>query len=608
MGLVQVPTWNIPFQRNPLFTGREDVLKRLYASLRAGKTTALSQPQAISGLGGIGKTQTAVEYAYRYQQDYNAVVWIKAESRATILSDFVTIAHLLNLPEQQEQEQQLVVDAVKRWFQDHTGWLLIFDNADDLSLLREFLPTGGKGHILLTTRAQATSRIAQRIEVERLEPEEAALFLLHRASILNLDAPIDAASTSDRATAREIAQAMDGLPLALDQAGAFIEETRCSLSDYLQFFQTRQADLLQRRGKLVTDHPEAVATTWSLSFENVQNANPAAADLLRLLAFLDPDLIQEEIFTEGASELGSVLQPVATDLIKLNEAIGALLNYSLVRRNPDHTLTVHRLVQAVLKHSMNRSTQRRWAERTVRAVNLAFPQVDYDTWLQCQQYLPHAQDCAALIKAWNMSFPAAAHLLRQAGYYLQQRAEYTQAEPLYQRALSIHETIEGPDHPSTAYALHDLALLYYDQGKYEQAEPLYKRALAIREKALGPDHPDTATTLHELASLYQDQGQYEQAETLYQRALSIYETVKGPDHPYTATTLHELARLYQNQGKYEQAETLYQRALSIKEKVVGPNHPSTAVTLHALASLYQAQGKHKQAESLYQRARLKKSP
>jgi len=560
MGLVQVPAWNIPYQRNPLFTGREEVLKRLYTSLRAGKAAALSQPQAVSGLGGIGKTQTAVEYAYRYQQDYNAVVWVKAESRATILSDFVTIAHLLNLPEQQEQEQQLVVDAVKRWFQDHTGWLLIFDNADDLSLLREFLPTGGKGHILLTTRAQATTRIAQRIEVERLEPEEAALFLLHRTSILDLDAPIDAASTSDRATAREIARAMDGLPLALDQAGAFIEETGCSLPDYLQLFQTRQTDLLQRRGKLVTDHPDPVATTWSLSFENVQQANTAAADLLRLCTFLDPDLIQEEIFTEGASELGPVLQPVAADPVKLNEAIGALLNYSLVRRNPDHTLTVHRLVQAVLKHSMNRSTQRRWAERTVRAVSLAFPEVDYDTWLQCQQYLPHAQACAALIKAWNMNFPAAAQLLMQAGYYLQDRAEYAQAEPLYQQALSIYETVKGPNHPSTGTMLHNLASLYQAQGQYEQAEPLYQRSLSISETVEGPAHPNTATTLHQLASLYQEQGKYEQAEPLYQRALSIHETVEGPNHPRTRETLQALASLYQAQGKYEQAESLYQRA------------------------------------------------
>ncbi len=178
---------NIPYERNPLFTGRENVLTRLHTALKAGKTTALTQPQAISGLGGIGKTQTAVEYAYRYQDDYQAILWVKAESSDSLISDFVSIANLLDLPQQQEQEQHRIVEAVKRWFQDDIGWLLIFDNADDLAMVQGFLPSGGKGHILLTTRAHATGRMAQRIEVAKMEPEEGALFLLHRATIIDPD-------------------------------------------------------------------------------------------------------------------------------------------------------------------------------------------------------------------------------------------------------------------------------------------------------------------------------------------------------------------------------------------------------------------------------------
>jgi tetratricopeptide (TPR) repeat protein len=501
---VQVPIWNIPYARNSLFTGREEILARLHTALSAGKTTTLTQPQAISGLGGIGKTQTALEYAYRYQENYQTILWAKAESRETLLSDFVTFAHLLNLPVKEEQEQLVIVETVSRWFQEHTGWLLIFDNADDLTMVRDFLPSRGKGHTLLTTRASAIGGLAQRIEVERMEPEEGAIFLLHRAAILDRDTPLEAASKDDRVKATEISRAMDGLPLALDQAGAYIEETGCSLSDYRHLYDTRQAYLLTRRGRLATDHKDAVSTTWSLSFENIQHSSPAAADLLRLLAFLDPDVIQEEIVTKGAASLGSLLQAVAIDPIKLDEAIGALRTYSLVRRNPNRTLTIHRLVQAVLKHSLNKSTQRRWAERAVRAVNLAFPEVDYSTWVQCQQYLPHTQACALLIEEWNMTFPEAAALLMQAGEYLQQRAEYEQAEPLYQRALSISEKVEGPEHPSTASTLHQLAWLYQQQGKYEQAEPLYERALAIMEKTPGSHHPDTTIVRENYASLLKD--------------------------------------------------------------------------------------------------------
>ena len=176
--------------------------------------------------------------------------------------------------------------------------------------------------------------------------------------------------------------------------------------------------------------------------------------------------------------------------------------YSLLRRNPDHTLTIHRLVQAVLKQGMNKSTQRRWAERAVRAVNQAFPEVDYDTWLQCQHYMPQVQACAALIDQWNMTFAETAQLLMQAGNYLEQSAQYAQAEPLCQRALAIREKVPGPEHPSTAITLNALALLYGRQRKYEQVESLLRRALAISEKMLGPDHPDTVRRRRQQRALH----------------------------------------------------------------------------------------------------------
>ena len=193
-------------------------------------------------------------------------------------------------------------------------------------------------------------------------------------------------------------------------------------------------------------------------------------------------------------------------------------------------------------------------------------------------------------------------ILNNLGLALSASADYSEAEPLYQRALAISEKALGPDHPSTATSLNNLALLYKSQGQYEQAEPLYQRALGIREKALGPDHPSTATSLNNLAALYDSQGQYEQAEPLYQRALGIREKALGPDHPDTATSLNNLAALYDSQGQYEQAEPLYQRALGIKEKALGPDHPSTATSLNNLALLYKSQGQYEQAEPLYQRA------
>ena len=603
MGTTQVSVWNVPFRRNPFFTGREPIFTQIRTLLHAGTTTALSQPPAISGLGGIGKTQTAVEYAYRYRDSYPFVLWVQANNRETLLLNFVALARLLNLPERDAREQQIVVHAVKQWFETHTGWLLIFDNADDLAMVSDYLPEGTKGHILLTTRAQAMGGLARKVELDTMRPAEGAELLLRRAGIITEDATLERASTADRAAAIDIVRVMDGLPLALDQAGAYIEETNESVSNYLSIYQQQRTELLNRRGELVPGHPDSVATTWSLAFEHVAGANPVAIELMRFCAYLSPDAIPEELIIEGAPHLGSVLQPVAADRNKLNAALAELLKYSLIRRDTTtHTLTIHRLVQAVIKDEMDEEMQRHWAERAVRATSQVFPFDELPPWLRSQRYLPHALICEELIKQWNLTLDEAAALLNNAGFYLKNRGQYREAEPLLQDALTIGETMYGRDHPNTYALLNNLALLYSNQGKYEEALPLHQRALAINEKALGPEHPDTALTLDNLAILYADQGKYEEALPLYQRALAINEKALGPEHPDTAGTLDNLAILYADQGKYEEALPLHQRALAIKEKVLGPEHPVTATTLNNLASLYYVQGKYEEALPLHQLA------
>src|SRR6266571_4775331 len=599
----KVPIWNVPYQRNLLFTGREDVLKKLYDALRAGKTAALAQPQAISGLGGIGKTQTAVEYAYRYKDDYTTILWIKAEIEGSIISDFVTIASLLDLPEKQEQDQHKIVESVKRWFQEHTGWLLILDNANDIALVQGFIPLGSKGHILLTTRAHATGRIAKRIEVEKMDPYEGAIFLLRRTKLLDPDAPLETAPRNEQDTVREIVKAMDGLPLALEQAGAYIEETECGLQGYLRLYREQGVQILKEYGELVSDHPEPVATTWSLSFDKVEQANPAAAELLRFCAFLAPDTIPEELFSESASELGPTLESVAFDPSRLNTAIRELLKYSLVHRDPEtNTLSIHRLVQEVLKNQMAEKTQRLWAERVVRAVDNVFPNPEYTNWNICRQYLLHAQICSDLIEQYDLLFREAAGLLNSVGYYLWQRGEYEQVESLHQRALAINENVLGTEDIGTAISLVHLAFFYREQGKYEQAEPLYQRALAIYEKVLSPDHLWITNCLNDLALIYDNQGKYEQAEPLIQRALAIRERVLGLDHPDTAQSLYWLAYIYSRKGEYEQSEAFYQRTLKIYEKTLPPDHPNIAVTMDNYAGLLRKMNRIEEATTLEERA------
>ncbi|WP_220200274.1 hypothetical protein [Ktedonospora formicarum] len=217
------------------------------------------------------------------------------------------------------------------------------------------------------------------------------LFLLHRVGLIPIDALLETALPSDIKICREITKELGGLPLALDQAGAYIERTQCSLSQYLHIYSTHRFALLESPGSLGSDHPESVAKTWSLSFEVVEQRSSGAADLLRLCAYLSPDAIPEEIITQGAIYLGSNLAPVAKDLLLLNDAIAILDAYSLIHRRND-MLTIHRLVQAVLKEGMNESQQRRWAKRAVQAVNNSFPEVETTTWFRCEPLLPHAQE------------------------------------------------------------------------------------------------------------------------------------------------------------------------------------------------------------------------
>jgi len=419
---------------------------------------------------------------------------------------------------------------VKNWLEQHDRWLLIFDNADDLSLVDEFLPAGSSGHILFTTRAHVMSGRAQRVEVEEMDAEEGALFLLRRTTMLARDAPLSSVSEAVRTAASAIVDAVDGLPLALDQAGAYIEETGCGLSRYLKLYQMQRKELHRRRSKRSTDHPEPVATTWSLSFEKVEEANPYAAELLRFCAFLHPDAIPEEFITEGASYLSPVLQSLASDPMKLDEAVGELLNYSLVGRHPEtRSVSMHRLVQAVLKDEMDQHIQEQWAERTVGVVDHLFPFGTTDTWDLCQRYLPHAILCAAYIERWRMFSSESAGLLHKAASYLDDRAQYREAELLYQRALAIYEQVLGVDHLGTANCLNNLASLYAGQGKDEQAERLYQRALAIRERVLGAEHPDTVRVLGNYAELLKKMGREGEAAGLEARVEAIRARVRGSE-------------------------------------------------------------------------------
>ncbi|WP_414573145.1 tetratricopeptide repeat protein [Nostoc sp. CCY 9925] len=587
--------WNIPYPRNPFFTARETVLEEMRNALLTKKLAALS------GLGGIGKTQTVIEYAYRYRHEYQAILWVRAAFETELVSGFVRLAELFNLPVSQQQDESLVIAAVKQWLATHNGWLLIVDNADDIAMLREFLPGAHQGYVLLTTRAQATG-IYQRIEIKKMPPEDGALLLLRRAKLIAEEAGLDGVSEEERTLAETISREMDGLPLALDQAAAFIEETPSSLAEYLQFYREEGARLLAERGELAIDHPN-VAITFSLAFQKVLQRNPTAGDLIWVCAFLAPDAIPEEIFTKGAAELGENLSQLANKPLDFVKVIQEAGRFSLIYRNPTNkTLDIHRLVQEVLKAEMDEDNCRLWAQRTVCAVTQVFPNAEYANWRECDRLLPHAKVAIDWISQYQFESEKAALLLNETGYYLDERGQYSEAEPLYEKALSLRQRLLGEEHPDVASSYNNLAGLYLSQGKYSEAEPLYQTALSLRQRLLGEDHFDVATSYNNLAALYYFQGKYSEAEPLYQTALSLRKRLLGEEHPHVASSYNNLAALYESQKRYSEAEPLYQIALSLRKRLLGEEHPHIATSYNNLGALYYFQGRYSEAEPLYQTA------
>jgi len=579
------------------FTGRDDMFQSLRQLLVPGSVTALTQ--AISGLGGIGKTHTAVEYAYRFHRDYEAVLWLQADSWEVLVSECIKLADELGLPEQKETDK--VVLEVQRWLQKHRFWLLILDNVEHpQEILPKFVPTGHQGCLLVTTRVHTIEPLAQTQVLATMSEQEGVLFLLRRTKKVASRAGLDQASAAQRDEAREIWQLMEGLPLALDQAGAYILETGCLFSDYREQYARRRAELLHRRGKRFIGHETSVAATFSLAFERVEVLNPVAADILRACSLLHGEAIPEELFQEGAEHLGPHL---VTDRDSWDLALGMLQDYSLVQRNTDEkTLTVHRLVQAVLQDTLSKQESEMWTTRVIAAMNAVFPRVEYATWGRCARLVSHALACTRRKQSWKNTNNELASLLFKSARYLADRGQYTEAEPLYLRALRIWEQVLGPEHPQVATVVNNLAILRAMQGKYIEAEPLCQRALHIWEQVLGPEHPDMAYPLVNLAILYTQQRRYAEAEPLYQRALHIKEQALGPEHPDVALLLNNLANLYREQGMYAEAEPLYQRALRIQEQTLGPEHPDVAFPLFNLAIIYPDQGKYAEAELFYQRA------
>ena len=590
------PVFTVPYRRHNCFEGRKDILAKLRETLVSGNTAALSQ--VIRGLGGIGKTQTAVEYAYEHKEQYEAVLWIKAASELDIRQSMAGAAKRLKLPHDETKPEE-AVRALMQWLEKNSDWLLIFDNADNPELLKSYIPKTDKGHILLTSRASVFDMlgILSPIELPLFSIEDATKFLIKRTGR-------DESNSAEVESAQELANELGLFPLALEQAGAYIQELRLSFANYLKMYRKRRLEFLERGLPKMGDYDESVATTWVVNFEQVETESVASADILRLSAFLDPDNIPFELLLFGVSatdcSLAETISKSDNSELAIREVLRPLTRFSLVTIGKSNdSYDIHRLVQEAVKHSLGESACRSWAERTVRMVREAFPSGEFENWGLCERLVSHAVVATTQADVLANHTENVSILANNAALFLQDQAQYADAEPLFKRAIEICRVILGKNHPNFAICLNNLADLYRELGRYNKAELLYKQSMEIRRVALGEQHPDYAQSLSNLATLYEAMGRYKEAEPLYKQAMEINRTALGEKHSNFATDLNNLAVLYGSMGRHEKVESLFKQSIKIARETKGEQHPSYAARLNNLAEHYRMMVQYDEAEPLY---------
>jgi tetratricopeptide (TPR) repeat protein len=641
---------NLPFlPLGELFKGRDEELVKLEASLGSpGQAAAITQRQALYGLGGIGKTRLAVEYAWRFGARYTAVFFLRADSEAALRSSLAELARrpYLNLPEREVREEELQVGAVLAWLREHPGWLLILDNVDSedaAEAVLDLLPELSTGRVLLTTRRKEWPVGISKQPLDTLSLDESVAFLLQRTEI-------DRQKTAeDEAQARLLADLLDGLPLALEQAAAYVNHNQISLARYLRAWESERERVLGWFDPKTMQYPLPLAMTWQATFERL---SPTAQAILTLCSFLATEPIPDAMIETCEARVCSAVEMLPERTAQVGEeaplldALAELAAYSMIIRQ-EGAFTLHRLVQEVLRSGAARERAHDWIETAAWLVaDFAPTEIagDVRTWTVWKLLRPHAEavvawadaeriesptnslhtDLGTLLQAKSLFAEAERHLrralavceasasdetkgrlalcLNNLAQLLQETNRLDEAEPLMRRALDIWGNALGDEHPQVATAFNNLALLLQDTNRLAEAQPLMRRALDIDRKVFGDEHPDVARDLNNLAQLLQDTNRLAEAEPLMRQALDIWRNALGDEHPRVATAFNNLARLLQDTNRLDEAEPLVRQALDIWRNALGAEHPQVATAFNNLARLLQDTNRLAEAEPLIRQA------
>jgi len=580
-------------------------------------TTSTPLIVILIGMGGAGKTQLALEYCRRTKEErrFRAIFWLDASSRNTLYSSMETAAKQL-LPDREFDTRYaavvLVKDVLSSW---NDRWLLVFDNLDnpeDLADILSFFPASHCGSILITSRLTGSKELGQSIELDRMEKEE-GLQLLLRSSGGDTD-EVDAAG--------EILSLLGNLPLAIDQARAYISKRRLPLRTFLTEYERRKESVMQEtpqfwqyRRMLPGKEKEtslSLFTTWEMSLQLLGVGEHAAEleKVITLFAFFNSVNIGERLFSDDADDGYPTASPMSIfkddghwNHFKYEDAVVKMQELSLLQfwynNEGEITVSLHSMVSEWLRMRLDKGSQPTFL---TSFLNTAISHLechlhsisdgDYETRQEGQAHLD-------TIWRWVENINLGDDFLEACitfGNFYHDQGRYIDAEMIYNRALAGFEKALGLEHTSTLITINNIGILYKKQDRLKDAEIMYNRALASFEKALGPEHTFTLDIVNNLGNLYSNQGRLKDAEMMYKRALTGYEKALGPGHTSTLDTVNNLGNLYAEQGRLRDAETMYKRALAGYEKALGPEHRSTLDIVNNLGILYAKHGRLKDVQ------------
>jgi tetratricopeptide (TPR) repeat protein len=619
---------------SPLFVGRNDVLdklRKIFIQCQCADSKLMSRRSCLLwGTGGIGKTQICLKFIEEISGRLSHVFWIDASSEESIT---MSLRGISSISAAQASCLDDSVDSVLQWMSDiQEEWLIVFDNADNppVYVVEKFIPPGYGGNILITSRNRSMGRVVSSeniIEIDEMEEADAVTLLL-KASCLD-------ASDDHEKVAKNIVTELGCIPLAVDQAGAYIEAGRCSIHKYLQQFslhrQTLMTDVTFRGA---SNYDQTVYGTWDLSFKEIKKmasgqsstgdaqAAHAAILILQICAFYHHSNISKDIFRSAAEESREVDSEVAENLplamslldrtllaldnnghwdeFIFGQGIAVLLSFSLMKRDKSsEMLSVHPLVHCWSREQISKSEQQRMYEMgsiiLCCAISQGLSSYDYGLRQLIFQHIKASESYGSQIglskKYYDDKWENFIFVIRENG-------GWEHAEQLGVQVMDMRKKVLGAEHPDTLLSMTNLATTYADMGNLHQAEQLESQVFNMRKKLLGTEHPDILESMANLATIYSKKGKWNEAEQLEVQVLNMRKKVLGAEHPDTLLSMANLATTYSKKRKWDEAEQLEVQVLVMRKKVLGAEHPDTLISMANLAATYADKGKWNEAEQL----------